>query len=133
MESLILLFTGAERTLRNIIPFIDGKLFMKVNRGKTSVAHISKVKYLGEIVVNQLKSKLEAKVIYDMYHNMYSLNQIAKQFGVRRHTVGKVLKNHGGTPETVGLYNKLFNNSHNLADRDKWHQHKLRHPVFDKA
>ena len=38
---------GAERTLRNIIPFIEGKLFLKVNRKKTSVAHISKVKYLG--------------------------------------------------------------------------------------
>ena len=38
---------GAERTLRNIIPFIEGKLFLKVNRKKTEVAHISKVKYLG--------------------------------------------------------------------------------------
>ena len=36
-----------ERTLRNIIPFIEGKLFLKVNRKKTEVAHISKVKYLG--------------------------------------------------------------------------------------
>ena len=38
---------SAERTLRNIIPFIEGKLFLKVNRKKTEVAHISKVKYLG--------------------------------------------------------------------------------------
>ncbi len=38
---------SAERTLGNIIPFIEGKLFLKVNRKKTSVAHISKVKYLG--------------------------------------------------------------------------------------
>ena len=38
---------SAERTLRNIIPFIEGKLFLKVNQKKTSVAHISKVKYLG--------------------------------------------------------------------------------------
>ena len=30
-----------------IIPFIEGKLFLKVNRKKTKVAHISKVKYLG--------------------------------------------------------------------------------------
>ena len=37
---------GAERTLKNIIPFIEGKLFLKVNRKKTEVAHISKVKYL---------------------------------------------------------------------------------------
>jgi group II intron reverse transcriptase/maturase len=38
---------SAERTLKNIIPFIEEKLFLKVNRKKTQVAHISKVKYLG--------------------------------------------------------------------------------------
>lgn len=38
---------GAQRTLENIIPFIEKKLFLKVNRKKTVVAHISKVKYLG--------------------------------------------------------------------------------------
>lgn len=38
---------GAERTLENILPFIEEKLFLKVNRKKTEVAHISKVKYLG--------------------------------------------------------------------------------------
>ena len=38
---------SAERTLENIIPFIERKLFLKVNRKKTEVAHISKVKYLG--------------------------------------------------------------------------------------
>ena len=38
---------SAERTLENIIPFIEEKLFLRVNRKKTEVAHISKVKYLG--------------------------------------------------------------------------------------
>ncbi|MEE3496847.1 MAG: group II intron reverse transcriptase/maturase [Butyrivibrio sp.] len=38
---------SAERTLNNIVPIIEGKLFLKVNRKKTKVAHISKVKYLG--------------------------------------------------------------------------------------
>ena len=38
---------SAERTLKNIIPSIEGKLFLKVNRKKTEMAHISKVKYLG--------------------------------------------------------------------------------------
>ena len=38
---------SAERTLKKILPFIEGKLFLKVNREKTVVAHISKVKYLG--------------------------------------------------------------------------------------
>jgi len=38
---------SAERTLANIIPFIERKLFLTVNREKTEVAHISKVKFLG--------------------------------------------------------------------------------------
>ena len=38
---------SAERTLKNIVPYIEGNLFLKVNRTKTCVAHISKVKYLG--------------------------------------------------------------------------------------
>ena len=38
---------STERTLKNIIPFIEGKLFLKVNRKKPTVAHVSKVKYLG--------------------------------------------------------------------------------------
>ncbi len=38
---------SAERTLGKIVPYIEGKLFLKVNREKTEVAHISKIKYLG--------------------------------------------------------------------------------------
>src|SRR5699024_6414451 len=38
---------SAERTLEHIIPFITGKLYLKINLEKTTVSHISKVKYLG--------------------------------------------------------------------------------------
>ena len=38
---------AAERALAHILPFIEGKLFLKVNRQKTQIAHISRVKYLG--------------------------------------------------------------------------------------
>jgi len=38
---------SAQRTLANIIPFIEGELFLKVNRAKTTVTHVSKIKYLG--------------------------------------------------------------------------------------
>src|SRR5699024_9837059 len=36
-----------ERTLKHIIPFITEKLYLKINLEKTTVNHISKVKYLG--------------------------------------------------------------------------------------
>lgn len=38
---------AANRTLKNLIPFIEGKLFLKVNREKTEVAYVGKVKFLG--------------------------------------------------------------------------------------
>jgi group II intron reverse transcriptase/maturase len=38
---------AAERTLSNIIPFIEGKLFLKVNKTKTVVGYVGKVKFLG--------------------------------------------------------------------------------------
>ncbi len=38
---------SAERTLKNIVLYIEGELFLKVNRAKTTVSYVSKIKYLG--------------------------------------------------------------------------------------
>ncbi|MCD8013945.1 MAG: hypothetical protein LUG99_12380 [Lachnospiraceae bacterium] len=38
---------SAGRTLENIVPFITNKLFLKINLQKTTVNHVSKIKYLG--------------------------------------------------------------------------------------
>ncbi|WP_366924190.1 group II intron reverse transcriptase/maturase [Metallumcola ferriviriculae] len=38
---------SAERTYENILPFIEKKLFLKVNREKTVVDYVGKVKFLG--------------------------------------------------------------------------------------
>ena len=38
---------SAEQTLRHIIPFIEKKLYLKVNREKTVVAYAGKIKFLG--------------------------------------------------------------------------------------
>lgn len=38
---------GGERTLQNILPYIEKKLFLKVNMEKTIVAYVGKVKFLG--------------------------------------------------------------------------------------
>jgi len=38
---------SAERTLANIVPYIENKLFLKVNRVKTTVAYVSGIKFLG--------------------------------------------------------------------------------------
>lgn len=38
---------AANRTLNHILPFIEGKLFLRVNKEKTQVTYVGKVKYLG--------------------------------------------------------------------------------------
>ena len=38
---------SAKQTLEHIIPYIEGKLFLKVNREKTTVAYAGKTKFLG--------------------------------------------------------------------------------------
>jgi hypothetical protein len=38
---------AANRTLEHIFPYIERKLFLRVNREKTQTAHINRVKYLG--------------------------------------------------------------------------------------
>jgi group II intron reverse transcriptase/maturase len=50
---------SAERTLTNILPYIEQKLFLKVNREKTVVDEATRIKFLGFAFY---KSKGEAKV-----------------------------------------------------------------------
>ena len=38
---------AAKRTLDHILPYIEGRIFLKVNREKTKVAHVKNVKFLG--------------------------------------------------------------------------------------
>ena len=38
---------SAQRAMDSIVAYIEGKLFLRVNRTKTVVAHIKDVKYLG--------------------------------------------------------------------------------------
>lgn len=38
---------SAKRTLENIVPYIENKLFLKVNRDKTVIAYVGRIKFLG--------------------------------------------------------------------------------------
>jgi group II intron reverse transcriptase/maturase len=52
---------AAERTLANIVPFIENKLFLKVNKTKTVVDYVGKVKFLG-ISFYQNKGKARVRI-----------------------------------------------------------------------
>ena len=64
---------AAQRTYESILPYIEGKLFLRVNREKTKVADIGRIKFLGygfryvkdgikATVHKKSKEKLKAKV-----------------------------------------------------------------------
>lgn len=38
---------SAQRSLEKITPYIEGSLFLKVNQAKTTISHVSQIKYLG--------------------------------------------------------------------------------------
>ena len=50
---------SANRVLTSIVSFIEGKLFLKVNKAKTKVAYVSRIKFLGySFYVNKGKGRL---------------------------------------------------------------------------
>jgi len=52
---------AAGRTLANIVPFIENKLFLKVNKDKTMVDYVGKVKFLG-MSFYQYKGKARVRI-----------------------------------------------------------------------
>ena len=42
---------SADRTLANIVPYIENKLFLKVNREKTTTAYVSEIKFFGLLLL----------------------------------------------------------------------------------
>ena len=99
---------SAGRTLRNIIPFIEGKLFLKVNRKKTSVAHISRVKYLG-YAFYRYKGKCRFRV-----H--------PKSVAKRKDKIRELTKRNNGWVN----YFSLADMKGLLKETDEWLRHKIR-------
>lgn len=53
---------SGRRTLENILPYIEKKLFLKVNVEKTEVAYVGKVKFLGFSFYNKQKKGMRLRV-----------------------------------------------------------------------
>ena len=115
---------SAERTLRNIIPFIEGKLFLKVNRKKTSVAHISKVKYLGYAFYRykgKCRFRVHPKSVAKMKDKIRELTKRNNGWG-NEHRAKKLTQfvrgwvNYFSLADMKGL----------LKETDEWLRHKIR-------
>lgn len=115
---------SAERTLENIIPFIEGKLFLKVNRSKTSVEHISRVKYLGYSFYRyrgKCRFRVHPKSIVKMKNRIRELTNRSNGWG-NEYRALKLTQYIRGWVNYFGMADmkKL------LQTTDEWLRHKIR-------
>jgi group II intron reverse transcriptase/maturase len=119
---------SAERTLANIIPYIEKKLFLKVNREKTAVAKISKIKFLGYsfYVYNGVgRLRVHPKSVVKMKERIKTLTSRSNGWGYARRK------------EALRQFITGWVNYFKLADMqkllyrvDKWYRSRLRMVIW---
>jgi group II intron reverse transcriptase/maturase len=115
---------SAERVLTNIILFIENKLFLRVNKEKTVVANISKIKFLGySFYINKKEGRLRIhpKSISKMKARIKELTSRSNGWGDARRKVA--LKQY-----ITGWVNyfKLADVKSLLLKVDEWYRRRLR-------
>lgn len=115
---------SAERTLENITPFIEGKLFLKVNREKTCVSHISKVKYLGYSFYKyrgECRFRVHPKSVTKMKNKIRELTNRSNGWG-NEYRALKLTQFIRGWVNYFGMADMKAL----LAKTDEWLRHKIR-------
>lgn len=114
---------SAERTLQNILPYLEKKLFLKVNREKTKVAHISKVKYLGYTFYNHkgYRFRIHPKSVEKMKKKLRELT--ARNNGWSNEY--RILKLQQYTRGWANYF-KLADMKQVMQNTDKWLRHRIR-------
>src|SRR5690606_12762397 len=115
---------SAERTLSNILPFIEEKLFLKVNRDKTVVDEARKVKFLGFSFYSykrQARVRIHPKSIAKMKAKVKELTSRSNGMGnedrakkLRRYIMGWI------------NYFKLADMKKLLGTTDEWMRRRIR-------
>lgn len=115
---------SAERTLNNIVPYIEGKLFLKVNRTKTCVAHISKVKYLGYSFYRykgKCRFRVHPKSVSKMKNKIRELTDRSNGWG-NEYRALKLTQFVRGWVNYFGMADM----KRLLQDKDEWLRHRIR-------
>ncbi|MFD0675246.1 group II intron reverse transcriptase/maturase [Cohnella sp. GCM10027633] len=115
---------SAERTLTNILPFIEKKLFLKVNREKTVVDEATRVKFLGFSFYKRdggAKVRIHPKSVTKMKAKIKELTSRSNGLGnedraekLRRYITGWV------------NYFKIADMKYLLQTTDKWMRRRIR-------
>ena len=119
---------AAWRTLAHIIPFIEGKLYLKVNKEKTVVAHVKDVKFLGYgfyIFKGKGLLRVHPKSIAKMKEKVKLLTCRSNGWGNERRRLA--LRQY-----ITGWVNyfKLANMKSLLIETDKWYRRRLRMVIW---
>ena len=115
---------AAQRTLAHIIPFIEKKLFLKVNKEKTVIAHVKSVKFLGYgFYINKSKGRLRVhpKSIAKMKEKLKQLTSRSNGWGNEKRKVALRLYIIGWVN-----YFKLADMKQLLIEIDSWYRRRLR-------
>lgn len=119
---------SAKRTLTNVIPYIEEKLFLKVNREKTVVAYISKIKFLGYsfyIYGKEGRLRIHPKSIAKMKERIKTITSRSNGWGDARRK--EALKQY-----ITGWVNyfKLAEMKSILLQVDDWYRRRLRMVIW---
>jgi group II intron reverse transcriptase/maturase len=119
---------SAERTLANIVPYIENKLFLKVNKDKTKAAYIREIKFLGYsfyVHKGQGRLRVHPKSITKMKERIRILTSRSNGWGYARRK------------EALRQYITGWVNYFKLADMDKlllridkWYRRRLRMVIW---
>ena len=119
---------SAERTMQNIIPFIEGKLFLKVNRDKSQVAHVRDIKFLGYsfyVVKGEGRLRIHPKSVAKMKARIKELTSRSNGWGNdrRKEALSQYIKGWV-------LYFKLADMKKLLIRVDEWYRRRLRMVIW---
>ena len=119
---------SADRTLANIVPYIEKKLFLKVNREKTATAYISEIKFLGYsfyVMKGEGRLRVHQKSIAKMKEQIKMLTSRSNGWGYARRK------------DALRQYITGWVNYFKLADMDKmllridtWYRRRLRMVIW---
>lgn len=115
---------AASRTLDHILPFIEGKLFLRVNREKTTVAYVKKVKFLGYgfyIYKGEGRLRIHPKSLQKLKDKIREVTGRSNGMGIeeRREKLNQIVRgwiNYFKLADAKGL----------LASLDEWLRSRIR-------
>jgi RNA-directed DNA polymerase len=115
---------AARRTLDHILPYIEGKLFLRVNREKTKVSHVNYVKYLGYsfyIYRGEGRLRIHPKSIQKLKDKIREVTGRSNGMGIeqRRTKVNQVVRGWAN-------YFKLADAKNLLSNLDEWLRSRIR-------